>query len=145
MQIEEAILRVQMAYPRVYLACHSRHQNKRTTAVQLSQRDATLLAHLSETDPVSQNDLASHVGIGKSTLSEAVSALQEAGYVVRNGAVLRTAAGTQAMSSSSVLEGALLRDLLLTLNDEERSRAVEGLELLATGARRVAGGKRRKD
>src|SRR5271157_2422987 len=109
MRVEEAILRVQTAYPRVYLACHTRHQNKRTTAAQLSQRDATLLAHLSETEPVSQNDLAAHVGVGKSTLSEAITSLEELGYVVRNGAILRTPAGTQAMSSGSVLEMPLLK------------------------------------
>ena len=137
MQIEDAILRVQTAYPRVYLACHSRHQNKRTTAAQLSPRDATLLAHLSETEPVTQNDLAAHVGIGKSTLSEAISGLEEMGYVARNGAVYRTAAGSRAMSSGSVLETPRLRELLSHLSPEERLRAVEGLELLAAGARRA--------
>ena len=138
MQIEDAILRVQTAYPRVYLACHSRHQNKRTTAAQLSPRDATLLAHLSETEPVTQNDLAGHVGIGKSTLSEAISSLEEVGYVVRNGAVYRTSAGSKAMSGGSVLETARLRELLSHLNAEERRHAVEGLELLAEGARRAS-------
>ena len=40
MESEDALLRIQSAYPRIYLACHSRHQK--------SQRDGTLLAHLSE-------------------------------------------------------------------------------------------------
>jgi DNA-binding MarR family transcriptional regulator len=145
MQVDEAILRVQAAYPRVYLACHSRHQNKRTTSVQLSPRDATLLAHLSETDGIAQTDLAAHVGIAKSTLSEAISVLEEKGYVVRNGAVLRTPAGSKAMSSGSVLETVLLRNLLARLDDQERRRAVEGLELLADAARRTRPHKKGKN
>jgi len=87
---------------------------------------------------VSQSDLAVHVGIGKSTLSEAISSLEEMGYVVRNGAVYRTPAGTQAMSGGSVLETELLRNLLGALRSDERERAVEGLELLASAARRIA-------
>ena len=145
MQVEEAILRIQTAYPRIYLACHSRHQNKRTTTAQLSQRDASLLAHLSETEAVSQKDLAGHVGLGKSTLSEAISSLEEMGYVVRNGAVLRTGAGTQAMSSGSVLETDRLGALLLMLSEEERTRAVDGLELLAAAARRLVTAAQEKD
>ena len=43
MELQEAVLRVQTGYPRIYLACHSRHQNARTTANHLSQRDGTLL------------------------------------------------------------------------------------------------------
>jgi len=136
MHVDEAILRIQSAYPRIYLACHSRHQNKRTTAAKLSQRDASLLAHLSETDGVSQKDLADHVGLGKSTLSEAISCLEEMGYVVRNGAVLRTNTGTRAMSAGSVLETERLGEMLSTLSAEERTRAVAGLELLAEAARR---------
>jgi DNA-binding Lrp family transcriptional regulator len=144
MKVEEAILRVQSAYPRIYLACHSRHQNRRTTAKQISQRDATLLAHLSETAPTSQRDLAAHMGIGKSTVSAAVTSLENMGFVARAGAVLRTEAGTQAMRGSSVLEAPTLKALLLTLDVNERIRAVEGLELLAAGARRLRVSKKEK-
>ncbi len=89
MEIEESILRVQTAYPRIYLACHSRHQNTRTN--QISQRDGSLLAHLNHTTPTAQSDLAQHMGVAKSTLSEALGSLEERGLIARNGAgILRT-------------------------------------------------------
>jgi hypothetical protein len=103
-----------------------------------------LLAHLSETTPTSQKDLADHMGTGNSTVSAAITALEGMGFVARNGAVLRTATGTQAMRGSSVLEASTLKSVLLTLNDDERNRAVEGLELLAAGARRLQKSKRKE-
>ena len=148
MELEEAVIRVQTAYPRIYLACHSRHQNARTTEHKLSPRDASLLAHLSERDAVAQSDLASHMGVAKSTLSEALSGLEEAGFVARRPAsndgrrslLLRTASGTAAFRSGSVLESERLLNVLAILTGEERVRAVEGLELIA----RAAGGYRKE-
>ena len=142
MQIEEALVRIQAAYPRIYHACHSRHQNARTTRDNLSPRDVTLLAHLNETFALPQAELAEHVGVAKSTLSEALSGLEERGFLARcrdhddgrETLITRTAAGTEAMRNSSVLEPDSLMVLLKRLTEEERNRAVEGLELLARAA-----------
>lgn len=142
MNLKEALIRVQSAYPRIYLACHTRHQNARTTPHKLSQRDATLLAHLDERQPLSQAALGRHIGVAKSTLSEALSGLEKLGYVARapNGRgvlLIRTPAGTQAMSQGSVLESRRLRQLLGALSGSERQAAIEGIELLArAGLRR---------
>ncbi len=141
MVLSEALVRVQTAYPRIYMACHSRHQNARTTAHKLSPRDGSLIAHLDEEKPISQGELAKHIGIAKSTLSEAVAALEQTGYVqraVQGRQVLltRTRAGTQAMSQGSVLETDRLRRLLQALSGPERQRAIEGLELLANAGRK---------
>lgn len=141
MVLSEALVRVQAAYPRIYMACHSRHQNSRTTAHKLSQRDATLIAHLDEDTPFSQGDLAKHIGVAKSTLSEAVAGLEKTGYVhrtVQGRQVLltRTRAGTEAMSRGSVLESERLRRLLQSLSGPERQKAIEGLELLANAGRK---------
>jgi DNA-binding MarR family transcriptional regulator len=143
--IEQAVLRVQAAYPRIYLACHSRHQNARTTSQKLSQRDASLLAHLCEDHAVSQSDLARHMGVAKSTLSEALSGLEALGLAARHTnssdgrgtLILRTPAGTRAMSDGSVLESARLAELLELLTSDERRRAVEGLELIAGASRQL--------
>ena len=35
MTFEEALVRVQCAYPKIYLTCHERHQNAKTTAAKL--------------------------------------------------------------------------------------------------------------
>ena len=145
-EIEEALIRVQAAYPRIYLACHSRHQNARTTPDKLSQRDASLLAHLDERQPISQADLARHVGVARSTLSEALSGLEEHGFVLRKGneqdgrgtLIERTEKGTKAMSNGSVLEPERLRIMLQTLTGDERRRVVDGLELMARAGERIS-------
>ena len=142
MILSEALVRVQAAYPRIYLACHTRHQNARTTPHKLSQRDATLLAHLDENSPLPQRLLARHVGVAKSTLSEALSGLEDLGYIRRTASgraavLVRTKLGTQAMSQGSVLESERLGRLLLALNVSQRRRAVEGLELLANASRKM--------
>ena len=53
-----------------------------------------------------------------------------------------TAAGGQAMSESSVLEGTRVQSLLKRLTPDERSRALDGLALLARAARELAGEQR---
>ncbi len=136
--MEEALVRVQCAYPKIYLACHERHQNTKTTEVRLSQRDSTILSHLSEDVALGQGEVARHLGVAKSTFSEAVDGLVERGLVDRlkegrSKRLQRTAAGTRAMSGSSVLEAVRLRRLLRKLSEESLARAVAGLELLAEG------------
>ena len=142
MRIDEAVLRVQHAYTRIYLACHADHQNARTTSVRLSQRDSSILSHLSSSAPTRQSDLGKHLGIAKSTLSEALKWLEECGYVARaagpgpgkEALVTLSEQGAKAMSASSVLDANQLGRLLESLDDHDRVRAVEGLELLATAA-----------
>ena len=136
MEIEEALIRVQSAYPRIYLACHTRHQNARTTPHQLSQRDGSILSHLDDRRPIAQSALARHMGVAKSTLSAALASLEEHGYVARRPEgkellLLRTPQGSKAMSRGSVLESGRLRRLLSALSEPERKAAVKGLELLA--------------
>ena len=135
MNTKEAIYRVQSAYPKIYLACHRRHQNSKTTEHSLSQRDASLLAHLSRDVGFTQNQLAQHLGISKSTLSEALTWLESCGYVKRTASgkdqraieVMLTEEGCLAMSSSSVLEAE-------KLTSDQRAQAIEGLEILARAA-----------
>ncbi len=138
MTIEEALVRVQCAYPKIYLACHARHQNAKTTRVQLSQRDSTVLAHLDEVAALGQGELARHLGVAKSTFSETVDGLVVRGFVARlksgrSIGLLRSPAGTLAMSGSSVLESARLGRLLQRLDEDGWARVVAGLELLAEG------------
>jgi len=139
MEIQEALIRVQSAYPRIYLSCHTRHQNARTTPDKLSQRDGSVLAHIDR--PKSQRLLADHMGMAKSTLSEALAGLEDMGYVNRiakgrESFVHRTPQGTKAMSRGSVLESGRLRRLLVNLTKQQREAAVAGLELLAFAGER---------
>jgi len=136
MDLEQALIRLQCAYPRVYLACHACHQHAKSTAVQLSQRDSTILAHLDERAPFGQGDLARYLGVAKSTLSAAIDSLAGLGYVERvklgrSNSLLRTPRGTRAMSGSSGIESARLRKHLRKLSAADLARTVEGLEILA--------------
>ena len=142
MNINDAILKLQAAYPKIYLACHARHRHSRTTPDEISQRDATLLAHLDQQTPLAQTTLAEHLGINKSTLSEAIKKLVARGYVERvaradderSHFLKLTPAGLMAMSRSSVLEAPRLELLLQQLSPAELVAAVTGLEILGRAA-----------
>jgi DNA-binding MarR family transcriptional regulator len=145
MTLDEAVVEVQMAYPRVYHACHREHRSGRTTSTGLSPRDGSILAHLNARRATPQGQLARHLGIAKSTLSEAITWLIECGYVSRERGgdgreqLLRlTAQGVDAMRGSSVLESDRLASVLATLSATERNAAVRGLRLLAEATRRCA-------
>lgn len=141
MTLDDAIVRIQTAYPRVYHACHAGHRQQPSSAPGLTAQHGMLLAHLSEERSITQSELAAHLGVAKSTLSEALSGLVEQGFIERTPAgrslsLRRTSAGTQAMSRGSVLETSRLRTLLDRLSDDERRQAVAGLELLAQAQER---------
>lgn len=137
---------VQRYYPQIYLACHSAHVRARSTPFRLSARDSALLAHLDTREPVSAGQLAAHLAVVPSTLSEAVKRLERLGYLARlrrpgdrRSVELRlTERGAEAMAAGSVLEGARVRALLDLLTPAERRRAVAGLALLARAARALS-------
>ena len=136
---------VQTCYPQIYLACHTRHTRARSSAFHLSARDSSLLVHLDETHPTRPAALARHMGVVASTMSAALRRLESLGYVGRTtpdtdrrGAELRlTAKGADALRATSVLEAARVEALLRTMTPAVRARAVDGLTLLGTAARRV--------
>ena len=142
MTIERAAQVIQVAYPQVYLACHTRHQRKRTSAHRVSARDATILAHLQTASATVPARLAEHLGIARSTLSEALKRLIALGYVERseakNGGVRLSARGLDVIRSNSVLEAGRLHAVLETLTSRERQAVVTGMRALAAGCERVA-------
>jgi DNA-binding MarR family transcriptional regulator len=140
---------VQIAYPQIYLACHTAHARARSTPFRLSARDSSLLVHLDETEPTRPAALARHMRIGAPTLSAALRRLDTLGYVTRatargdrRGVDLRlTSKGAEALSATSVLEPARVQALLRTLAPADRARAVAGLAVLG----RAAAGLGRRD
>ena len=133
---------VQVAYPQIYRACHTRHIRRASTATGLSAADSTLLAHLDETTATRPTALARHLGVAASTLSAAINRLAGLGYVMmerasRDGRAIDlrlTAKGAAAMQASSVLDAGLVARMLARLSAAERKRALDGLSLLAKGA-----------
>lgn len=140
---------VQVAYPQIYFACHTRHVRRASAASHLSATDSTLLAHLDEDEPIRATALAKHLGLAASTLSAAIARMASLGYVIqrrdqRDGRaihLLLSRKGAAAMQASSVLETARVKNLLGQLTDRERERALDGLAILATAARAAQKGK----
>lgn len=145
MTIDQTIRVVQMAYPQVYLACHTRHQRKRSTEHRLSQRDAAILAHLDESTPTVPARLASHLGISRSTLSEALKRLTALGYVRRaddgddgrRASALLTGRGARAIRDTSVLETKRLARALAGLPARDLGAISRGMARLAAACREV--------
>lgn len=141
---------VQVAYPQIYFACHTRHIKRKSTAAQLSATDSTLLAHLDEVDTVRTTALARHLGVAASTLSAAIARLAALGYVEqqrdaqdRRAIGLRLSKkGAAAMQASSVLDSARVERMLARLTGSERKRALDGLAILGRAARGVNGAQR---
>lgn len=133
------VRRVQRAYPQLYLACHVEHATRRRDHG-LSDRDSSILAHLDELAPVTAGTLAKHLGVGPSTLTEAIDRLEALGLVERTRRGRRvelriTALGIDRMQETSVLDAARLDALLALVPARDREAAVCGIELLADAAR----------
>jgi DNA-binding MarR family transcriptional regulator len=138
---------VQIAYPQIYFACHTRHVRRASTATQLSAADSTLLAHLDEEDSVRATALAKHLGLAASTLSAAIARLASLGYVIQrrrpdDGRVidlLLSTKGAAAMQASSVLDSSRVKNMLGKLSAGDRKHALDGLALLGKAARLAQG------
>ncbi|MBC3918615.1 winged helix-turn-helix transcriptional regulator [Undibacterium sp. CY18W] len=140
----EFIYRMQSAYPRIYHACHADHQPAAASGIAISQRDATILAHLSSADAMTQSQLARHLGITKSTMSEAIKYLASLSLLEmqiatdKRAHLLRlTDKGKAMMGKSSVLETDKLAAVLAEMTATEMEQAIAGLELLAQACFRL--------
>lgn len=151
MTVDHAAQRIQFAYPQVYYACHTRHQRARSSAAALSARDAQILVHLDRREPMTLSDLAAHMDLSASTMSEAVTRLGVLGFVVkarvdagdrRRVGIVLTAKAVAAVRAGSVLETPRLTQVLRRLPSAERARVVAGLEVLAESCRALLAGKR---
>ena len=143
MLIDNLVRSIQRAYPQIWFACHVVHR-KRGPWVQLTDREAGVLAHIDATPGARATDLAAHLGLSPSTLSAQIQRLSVLGLVeVRVGVSRRerhirlTTAGERAVSSLSPLEGSRVARLLEALGPRERAAAVAGVDLLAGAARAV--------
>jgi DNA-binding MarR family transcriptional regulator len=142
--IQQAVRQIQIAFPQIYFACHTRHTRRRSSAYQLTARDGEILVHLATDPPLTLSQLASHLDVAKSTLSTAVSRLEAGGLVTRadagrgdrrERALVLTAKADAAIAATSVLEGARLQLVLGRLSRRDRETATNGLRLLAAACR----------
>ena len=149
MSIERTLQIIQVAYPQVYLACHTRHQRKRSSAHRLSARDATILAHLDQATPTTPARLAAHLNVARSTLSEALKRLTSLGYTDRTPrqaaggsrggvGILLAPKGLAAIRETSVLEEPRLRAVLQLLSTDELRAVARGMGALVAACERRA-------
>lgn len=139
---QAAAIDVMSLYPRIYFACHTRHVRDPQTQRTLSRHQASVLDHLDETDPITLNALASHMGVTPGTMSLTVDRLEKKGYVIRLRDVadrrrvhLRlTSAGVRVREATSVLDPSLVEAMVGRLSDHDREAAVRGLALLGQAA-----------
>ena len=137
-------------YPRVFMACHTRHVRDPQSQQLISARQASILDHLDTTEPVTLGGLARHSGVTPATMSIAIDRLVRHGYVQRKRAsadarrveLTLTEAGARVREANSVLDADRVRLLLEQLAPEQRAEAVQGLALLADGAQRIMHTKR---
>ncbi len=152
MVLLDDVRRVQRAYPRLFLACHVHHVRARSTEHALSDHDASILSHLDPKRPTSPGDLARHMAVGLPAMSATLDRLEELGYVERKRStrdrraveVRLTKQGDKAMAATSVLDAALLEQVLAALTPTERKRAIAGLELFAVAVARTQESKKEK-
>jgi DNA-binding MarR family transcriptional regulator len=143
MTLEEAIERVQFAFPQIYYACHTRHTRRRSTDRRVSARDAELLVHLDRRAATTVSEMAEHMDLARSTVSEALTRLESLGYIRKAGpgvdrrrvGVTLSETGVAAVQASSVLEPRRLRRALEPMPPSVRARAVAGLCALARACR----------
>jgi DNA-binding MarR family transcriptional regulator len=142
--LDHAIERIQFCYPQVYYACHTRHVRARSDASHLSARDSEILVHLDRSTPQTLTELASHMDLARSTLSEAVSKLETFGYLEkaprdrrdrRQIGIVLTRKGVEAVRRTSVLESRRLHTALSRLSSSDLSAVIAGLETLARACR----------
>jgi DNA-binding MarR family transcriptional regulator/uncharacterized protein YndB with AHSA1/START domain len=138
--LRQTIQIVQMSFPQIYLACHTRHQRKRSNAYRLSARDSAILAHLDRWVAIAPSKLATHLGVSRSTLSEALKRLAtlglvavpaDAGHVRRRVSVVLTEAGAFAIGDTSVLETPRLEAVLSSSTPRELKAISTGISTLA--------------
>ena len=137
--------RVLQSYPKIYLACHTRHLRDDETGKSLSARLGSILDHLDTQPPLTLSSLAKHLDVTQSTISLQIDKLQRAGYVLRlrdtqdrrRVSVVLTPRGKRIKEQNSVFDRDLVRELISLLRPGDVEAALSGLDLLAEAADKV--------
>ena len=139
------VLSVLVAYPQIWHACHTHHQRGERSGDPLTEREASMLAHISAFAPASPKSLAKHMGITKATMSAVIDTLLDKGLIhraqhridKRRHELTLTREGEQAIMRGSVLDAGRVQRALQSLPASKRTLAVEGISLLAQACREL--------
>lgn len=130
---DERIREVQRLYPRLYFACHDSHAR----VDGLGESDLRLLHHIDGRPGTFASELARHLGLSRSRVSEALKGLDERGLVRRTldgggrKRIRLTESGREALTSRDGLNPESIRAVLETLDEDQQQRVLGGLRLLA--------------
>ena len=130
------------SYPRIFLACHTRHVRDEQAGRTISAHQASILDHLDELEGTSLATLAAHMGVTLSTMSLTVDRLERGGYVTRRRdnqdgrriSLRLTPEGARLRSQMTVLDAGRVLEMIGRLSIAEREQAIHGLGLLARAA-----------
>jgi len=139
---EDAAELLEQFYPKIFLACHTRHVNDKEKDIKLTANQASILDHLDEEEPLTLQELSLHMGVTPSTMSITVNRLVGLGYVSRDkdkGDSRRvwlrlSKEGFKIKKSKSVLDSERVKSMLQRLTEEELKTALKGLGLLSYAA-----------
>ena len=142
MSLIQDVLAIQRLYPKLYVACHTTHGRSSEGTSSVTARECAVMSHLCIDPTLSAARLARHLGVGRSTLSDLIGHLVEQNLLQshqdphdeRKRRLTVTPDGIAAMSAISVLDGRLVGEVLSRLTPHQRSKAIEGLSLLAQAA-----------
>lgn len=140
--IEDDISLLMTFYPKIYLACHTRHVNDPVKGVKLTAHQGSVLDHLDLEESITMQELALHLGVTPSTMSITIDRLARLGYVKRvkdkrdsrRVNLFLTAHGNKIKKSKSVLDASRVRAMLARLTEKERAAALKGLGILFSAA-----------
>ncbi|MBK7858041.1 MAG: MarR family transcriptional regulator [Archangiaceae bacterium] len=140
------VFAVLVAYPQIWHACHTQHQRGARSGHPLTEREASLLAHVSAFAPASPKALAEHLGLAPATLSALIDTLLGRGFLQREQhradrrrhELRLTPQGEAAVLRASVLDASRVQRVLAKLSPPARKRAVDGIALLASACRGTA-------
>lgn len=144
--MKSEVLSILVAYPQIWHACHTHHQRGERSGDPLTEREASMLAHISAFAPASPKALAKHMGITKATMSAVIETLLEKGLIhrvqhaldKRRHELTLTREGERALIRGSVLDAGRVERALRSLPAAKRARVVEGMSLLAQACRDVS-------
>lgn len=140
--IKDDISLLMTFYPKIYLACHTRHVNDPVKGVKLTAHQGSVLDHLDLEESITMQELALHLGVTPSTMSITIDRLARLGYVKRvkdkrdsrRVNLFLTAHGNKIKKSKSVLDASRVRAMLARLTEKERAAALKGLGILSSAA-----------
>lgn len=134
----EIIKKIQATFPLIYFKAHRRHHPTGKGSEQLSQADYQLLVHVSALGATGTIELADHLHLSASTVSERLSYLVGLGLISkkqgdtdkRRFRFRLTTEGSQRVSTDSVLEYDKLEEIIGALTENEAVVVGQAFDLL---------------